>query len=142
MSADVITELMNEYNAILNKMIDTKNRYVTELGDLLAIDPPTDEADNMIVEYDNYISKQSIIIEQYQSFVDNIDNYAYMLDSDIITGIDALDNDREYGRRIGNIIAKYGTDGITALNTYFSNNGNNALLLVDYANKILLRKYL
>ena len=142
MSADVITELMNEYDAILNKMIDTKNRYVTELGDLLAIDPPTDEADNMIVDYDNYISKQSLIIAQYQSFVDNIDNYVSLLDPAIITGIDALGYDREYGRRIGNIIAKYGTDGIETLNTYFSDNSNNALLLVDYANRILLRKYL
>jgi len=137
---DIIIELMNEYEAVLNKMIDTKNRYVTELGSLLAIDPPTEEADNMIVDYDLFISKQTLIIEQYQSFVDNIDNYASLLDPAIITGVNALGNDREYGRRIGNIIAKYGTDGIEALNTYFSD--NNALLLVDYANRILLRKYL
>jgi len=142
MSVDVMNDLMDEYLDILDKMINTKNRYVNELNDLLAIDPTTDESDNMIVEYDGYITKQTKIIEQYQSFVDNIDYYVPLLNPDIIVGIDALNNDKEYGRRIGNILAKYGMDGLNALNSYYADNNGNALLLVDYANRVLLRRYL
>lgn len=142
MSIEVMNDLMEEYQTILDKMIDTKNRYVNELNDLLAIDPPTDESDNMIVEYDGYITKQTKIIEQYQSFVNNIDYYVPLLNPDIIDQVDSLNNDKEYGRRIGNVLAKYGMEGLNALNNYYMDNNGNALLLVDYANRVLLRRYL
>ncbi len=145
---DEITELRDEYAKNIIDLTEIKDRLQIELTALQAIVNPSEDIQELIEKYQTDISNQcKVIDDKYQTYVNNIDNLVSDLKPGVIVALDTCVWVRECARRVGNVLAKFGADGLNSINLYYMSNAgltNQQLgvLVSNFALEILTQGYI